>query len=39
LGSDAHLSLEADRLVEDGLSPDAARDAARRALAPASIVG
>jgi predicted permease len=28
---DAHLSLEADRLVDDGLPPDAARDAARRA--------
>ena len=28
---DAHLALETDRLVDDGLSPDAARDAARRA--------
>src|SRR5687767_12745191 len=26
----AHLELEADRLVHDGLAPDAARDAARR---------
>ena len=28
---DAHLALEAERLVDDGMSPDEARDAARRA--------
>ncbi len=27
---DAHLALETDRLIEDGLSPEAARDAARK---------
>ena len=27
---DAHLALETERLIEDGLTPDAARDAARR---------
>ena len=33
---DAHLALETDRLIDDGLSPDEARDAARRAFGNAA---
>ena len=34
---DAHLALEAERLVDDGMSPDEARDAARRTFGNAAV--